>query len=353
MQYEFKAFIIRMIIFVVLVGGLIGGSLSALINIRGQYLYRDGDWHDRYIPSYNQSAYNILFDSHSHTLQSGGALTPEQNIQYHIAMGYNSCVITDKLSDDISCWDSTRAALRIARENYSSQILVLIGIEWGSDRGHYNIILPPNTTALDDYMTQIPYYGSNPSDLQIQQFINAVHAIGGVVIVDHLLYSLPIMPTHPSRENLTKWGIDYYEVVNDADFDYDSYLECKTSGVGMIGTTGMHIPDETFVHGWTLLNSLNWSEQAIFDEIKYRKTELLYQSFAVPYNATHLVNPAYVIFRPLRQLGEMIYEYFPGKYAVDWTGFSIFLFYFGISFIFSELSRNIFRKKINRPLRTN
>ncbi len=320
-----KAIIKRFIWFAVICVVIIAASLAAFALIPGKYIYKNGDWNYKFVPAYNSSRYNVLFDPHSHTLQSGGVLTPEQNIQYHVAMGYNACVVTDKLSGDASSWDSTREAQRVARESYAGQIKVLIGIEWGSSRGHFNIFLPPNVTDSDDYRAAIPYHGNNPTDGQIQAFISAVHSLGGIVIVDHLLYSLPIMPTHPTRQQLFAWGVDYIEVINAAEFDQASNVFCDGSGMGKIAASGMHVPEKDKIHGWTLLNATAFTEQAVFDELKGKRVEMLYQAYPAPYNATHESNPAYVALRPLIQLGAALYEYFPGAIGFDGLGFTIVL----------------------------
>nr|MDO8110454.1 hypothetical protein [Candidatus Sigynarchaeota archaeon] len=300
-------------------------SITAFALIPGKYIYTDGDWNYKFVPDYDTVRYNVLFDPHSHTLQSGGVLTPKQNIEYHIAMGYNACVVTDKLTGGMGCWQSTSDAQRIAREQYDRQIKVLVGIEWGSNRGHFNIILPPNITNSTVFRASIPNYGSNPSDDQILSFINATHALGGIVIIDHLLYSLPIMPTHPSRQQLFDWGVDYIEVINAADFDQDSNVFCRRTGMGMIAATGMHVPEKDKIHGWTLVNVSTFTEQAVFDELKGRRASMLYQNYSAPYNATHELNPWYIGLRPFIQLGEVIYTYFPGGIQFDGLGFTIVL----------------------------
>jgi hypothetical protein len=275
-----------------------------------------------------------LFDPHSHTLQSGGVLTPEQNLQYHIALGYNSCVITDKLSNDLKSWTSTIETQRIAREKYTNTIKILIGIEWGSNRGHFNIILPPFVTNLDinnyknsseSYRNKIPYYGMEPTDEQIQLFINKTHELGGIVIIDHLLYSLPIMPSHPSHQQLYLWGVDYIEIVNGKDFDQVSYEFCCSTGMGMIATSGMHVPDKDPVQGWTALNVQNWSEQSIFDELKYNRTAIIFQPFAAPYPGIHKPNPIFTLLKPMIQVGMLLYEYYPEIMNNSWIGVIILI----------------------------
>jgi len=61
-------------------------------------VYSDNDWKDidpHIPPGYNKTKYNVVFDHHSHTKFSDGALTIKQNVEWHIAMGFNALAITD------------------------------------------------------------------------------------------------------------------------------------------------------------------------------------------------------------------------------------------------------------------
>ncbi|TFG18022.1 MAG: PHP domain-containing protein [Promethearchaeota archaeon] len=61
-------------------------------------IYSDDNWkaiNPLSPPNYNKSKYNVIFDQHSHTHYSDGKLTIKQNIEWHIAMGYNALAITD------------------------------------------------------------------------------------------------------------------------------------------------------------------------------------------------------------------------------------------------------------------
>ncbi len=47
-------------------------------------IYSDNDWKDVFPhipPGYDKNKYNILFDQHSHTIFSDGALTIKQNVE--------------------------------------------------------------------------------------------------------------------------------------------------------------------------------------------------------------------------------------------------------------------------------
>ena len=61
-------------------------------------VYSDSDWKEaipHVPPGFDEGKYNIIFDQHSHTIFSDGKLTIKQNVEWHIAMGFNAIVITD------------------------------------------------------------------------------------------------------------------------------------------------------------------------------------------------------------------------------------------------------------------
>ncbi|MFW9879279.1 MAG: PHP domain-containing protein [Candidatus Thorarchaeota archaeon] len=61
-------------------------------------VYSDNDWENvtpHIPPGYDKTKHSVVFDQHSHTIFSDGALTIKQNVEWHIAMGYNALAITD------------------------------------------------------------------------------------------------------------------------------------------------------------------------------------------------------------------------------------------------------------------
>jgi hypothetical protein len=339
-----KLFIVHLFVYIILCAILWIGSLAAFLLIPSSSSYKDGDWTGQFIPNYDQNDGNVLFDPHSHTTQSSGVLTPEQNLQYHIAMGYNSCVITDKLGKN-GGWENSFEAQRIARDKYNNTIKVLIGIEYGSNRGHLNIILPPvNTSSI----SLLPYYGSNPTNEQLQDFIDQVHFYGGIVILDHLIYSYDVMPTHPSRQSFAEWGIDYIEIMNGGVFDYESYQFCLENNIGMIGTSGMHVPDKDPLQGWTLINVEEFTEEVIFSQLKGKNTSLVYQAFPAPYQEIHNINYWYYIFLPFILFGRLLADYFPGGVTINYMGLIVLGFYSLLLFLVFEMISNKFLNWMQR-----
>jgi hypothetical protein len=284
-----------------------------------QYAYRDGDWDGyRFVPEHEPTTgVAVLFDQHSHTSRyHAGALTPEQNLQWHIAMGFNACVVSDKLD-----WEAARVTRAIAREKYDDQIKVILGIEYGTNRGHFNILLPPDAEGYEELIVD---YGKYPSDEQIRSLFEVVHSIGGIVVVDHIPYSLSFMPGHPTRQQLLDWGADYIEVANETGFDWDSQEFCLRTGMGMIAGTGLHRPEREPVRGWTLLDVEEFTEEAIFAELLAKRTSLVVNPGA-PYPFQHQTNWRYTLLRPLIQVGDAIEDYNPTGERMNWAAVAVLL----------------------------
>lgn len=239
-------------------------------------IYSDDDWKGiiPYVPpGYDDSKYNILFDQHSHTKYSDGSLSFKQNVEWHLAMGYNALAITDH--------NNMRhlEEIKKIREEYRGKILILSGIEWTTIRIHLNFL------GVSEWKTRISL---KPKDQKIRDAIDEAHAQGAVVVCDHIPWSIfeEEMKTHPTRENLLDWEVDFIEIINDDCktknvYDEESYDFCKKhkDKIGMITGTDMHKPDGLAsggVHGWTAMKSSEFSEEAIMKEVRDKQTEILY-----------------------------------------------------------------------------
>ncbi len=342
-SFSKRAIAKRLVLFTFI--GAIVIALSVVVAYLGPspLRYSNKDWEGvtPYIPTYDAAQYNVLFDQHSHTLYSDGKLTPEQNILWHITMGYNACVVTDHLNDNYeNPWSGGIDARKIAREKYNDTIKVLLGIEWTTDRVHMNIIIPPDAD-VDTWKREIKYYGGHPTNDEIQSVIDKVHELGGIVVVNHWPWSLARMPTHPSRPEFLAWEADYFEIINEDVYDAESYDFCLANGIGIITGTDMHSPSGRVAGGWTLLDVDTFTESAIFAEIKARRTAIIYMSGGAPYEVEHKTNPAYVAVKPLAQVGELFASYYPGPDGalLDWTGILILAGYLYGAFALSEVLR--------------
>lgn len=225
-------------------------------------------------PNYDKQKHNVVFDHHSHTNYSDGVLTIKQNVEWHIAMGFNAVAITDH--------NSLRNLHEIEeiKQDYAKKgIIVMAGYEWTTIRIHLNFL------GISEWDQRVPY---KPKDEKIIEVIDKVHDLGGFVICNHIPWSIieAKYKNHPSRETLLKWGIDFIEIVNDDSlpenvFDQESYDFCVAHGkeVGMITGTDMHHPYKLAsggVHGWTFLNLKEMTEDAVLDELKKRNTEIVF-----------------------------------------------------------------------------
>lgn len=217
--------------------------------------YIDKDWEGikpLVPPGYDPIKHNIVFDHHSHTSYSDGELSIKENVEWHLYMGFNAIAITDHNN-----MRHLEKINEIKEEYLNKSVLILSGIEWTTIRLHLNFL------GISKWNERIPY---KPKDDKIIDVINNVHDQGGIVICNHIPWSVyeANYKNHPSRDMLLEWGVDYIEIVNDDSqtenvFDQESYNFClKHKGkIGMITGTDMHKPKglvSGVVHGCTLLN---------------------------------------------------------------------------------------------------
>jgi len=240
-------------------------------------VYSDNDWKKiipHTPPGYDNTKYNVVFDQHSHTIFSDGALTIKQNVEWHISMGYNALAITDH--NDMR---HLKEIDEVRKEYAEKNVIILSGIEWTTDRIHLNFL------GTSEWDTKISY--KTKEDLIIEA-IKKAHDQGATVVCDHIPWSLYEfhMKNHPSRETLLEWGVDYIEIINDDCkpenvYDQESYDFCLNhkNKIGMITGTDMHAPDGLAsggVHGWTLLNLIEFTEDALIEELRKKQTNFIY-----------------------------------------------------------------------------
>ena len=239
--------------------------------------YSDNDWKNvkpLVPPDYDKSAYNLIYDHHSHTHYSDGKLSIKQNVEWHIAMGFNALTITDHNN-----MRHLEKINKIKEEYIEKGILITSGIEWTTTRLHLNFL------GVSKWDTRIPY---KPKDGKIIDAINKAHDQGGIVVLNHIPWSIneAKYKNHPTRETLLEWGIDFIEIINDDSqpqnaFDQESYDFCKKhkGEIGMLTGSDMHRPDKLLsggIHGWTLLHLKELTEEALVEELHNKKTKILY-----------------------------------------------------------------------------
>jgi len=321
----------RLSLFTFITAIVIIAAIIAKNNIPNQYLSREFSFNNAYRPpELNASRWNILLDQHSHTNFSDGVMTPEQNVLWHIAGGFNACFITDhnKIEGAI-------IAQNIARTKYNNTIKVLVGEEWTTQRIHLNFL---NITST------IPVPSNIPTDQEIQDAINAAHTQGGIVVVNHVPWMKERSPTFPSLDQLVAWGIDYIEVLNGDEFDLQSFEYCQNHGIGIITGTDVHNPGK--IYGWTTLNVSQFTEEAILSELLARRTGIIYNFTGIdPAQISGMMeNPSYTLLKPLIYLGTIFDNYVWNGDQYDWVGILVICMYLFGSFALSEFIRFAFRR---------
>ena len=310
---------------------------SVLLNLRGpqpdKYETTSWDHIEPYVPEVNIT-YDILFDSHSHTKYSDGVLTVEQNIRWHISMGFNAIAITDhnnlKNSEDLA---------ELA-EVYKDQILVIQGMEWTTNRIHLNFI------GISEWNQKPP---GNPTDLEIQQAIDEVHNQGGVVSVNHYIGTANKGENVPTMEQLVSWDVDYFELVNEDEYYediYDFWLN-NSNEFGLITGTDMHKPDDVF--GWNALNVSTFSEAAVMEQLRNHNTTVIYEQEGVEDEGDYGRNAAYTALRPFYDFGGTLSDYYEGLGHFDPVSLVVFHTYHLGLFVIIEMI--IYRKQIRDKIR--
>ncbi len=195
----------------------------------------------------------FFLDTHSHTIESDGWLTAEQNILWHIANGFHAMVVTDHNTT------AANAPSLALQEKYPG-ILIIPGIEWTSARVHLNFL------GISEWSDKIPVY--NPSDDQVREAIAKAKAMGAVVQCDHFSWTVDQPPhrrgdlVHPTREQLVEWGVDGFEINNEMRwYDplslhwLDARGHAKPDGSPLYIATGtdIHNPLKEWATGWTEL----------------------------------------------------------------------------------------------------
>jgi predicted metal-dependent phosphoesterase TrpH len=313
--------------FILIVAGIVTASILVYEYGPSRLLYFDNSW-DEFtpyaVPHENASQYNVILDQHSHTLIEGGVLTVRQNVEWHIAKGFNTVIITDH--DSVA----NKAEIDSLKAEYLAQGVVIIqGMEWTTRRLHMNFI------GISKWDLPINYF--NPTDQEIQDAIDEVHNQNGLVTVNHIPWTERSYSTdQPTRDELRAWGIDYIEIVNSWEWDNDSNNYCDAYGIGKITGTDMHSPGKVF--GWTLLNVTTFSEESIMTALGNKETEIVYNASGFPDRGEYPDNPWYDLVRPLRELGGLFRDLWTGD-GLDWVGSLTYLGYVLVIFAILEAVR--------------
>ncbi|TXT61681.1 MAG: membrane protein of unknown function [Promethearchaeota archaeon] len=348
----FLSFITGVIIWIRFIIFIIGLFTFFVISIGmnwfgpSKYTYKLEDWDDTdkwYQVDYDKNKWNVILDTHTHTSASDGKLSVEQVIKYHQSVGFNACVITDH-----NTMRNIEEVLRLKRK-YKDEFILIPGMEYTTFRIHICLI---GITQWD--CKKIP---SRPTDQQIKEVIEKTHEMGGVVAVCHYPWSTwarhstgePRMSTHPTREQMLEWGVDLIECANWDDdislIDYKSYEFARTrNSIGPCVGTDMHEPYKNPLCGWTLLNAKEFTAEAVLQELKNHRTEVLLKPEGAQYPIIHTRNIWYDIFRPLIMLGEKFEDLFRWDKSpvINYAGMSSWIIYFFLIFLIFEIALFLF-----------
>ncbi|KAJ1883390.1 hypothetical protein H4R99_000711 [Coemansia sp. RSA 1722] len=303
----FKLLILSVIVIMLLVAVGIPVSDNG-VPAAGDYSNMQFDWQldpRSYLKPFNASftQYNVLLDAHLHTTYSDGVLSPKQALEFALANGYNAVIVTDHQTVD-----GALAAKAYAEEHLQGKITVIAGMEYTCCRIHMNLI------GINESIQATP---PSPSDEQIKAVIDKAHAMGGLVIVNHIPWSnttlLPWgvarLPNNPSREQLLDWGVDGFEVINQDTFDLRSYQFIQDNADKLVGLAGsdMHHPGSSYA--WTTINARSMSAEDILDEIRNRRTSFLFDPSGTRPVQSPPYSDGYLRYAPWGLVGDYFYGY--------------------------------------------
>ncbi|KAJ2866313.1 hypothetical protein FB639_005033, partial [Coemansia asiatica] len=265
--------------------------------------------------------YNILLDGHAHTTVSDGRLSPEQLVDYSIAQGCNAVIVTDH--------NTVRGGLRAeqyAKAKYPGQFVVIPGMEYSNCRIHMNFININSTVKAGNK--------EFPSDEDMQLAIDHVHELGGLVIVNHIPWSnrtlerlgMPRLLNHPNIESLISWGVDGFEIINQATFDLPTFQHIQarnsSSGRPLILITGSDVHKPNTAFAWTVLRTESLSKEAIMEEIQNARTSFLFDPTGNRAQIIPGYSSRYLALAPLIELADYFstfYDRYSGQYSFHGT----------------------------------
>lgn len=180
-----------------------------------------------------------------------------------------------------------------------------------------------------DINETVPVTGPNPTDQELQQVIQKVHALGGLVIVNHIPwsntteagYQLPRLPNHPSIDQLISWGVDGFEIVNQDVFDMASYQAAIEHNLIQMVGMDLHHPS-VGAQTWLTIQAPNMTRTAIMNEIRSRRTSFLFDPAGTRPRVYVDAPYSYKLLTPLLALGDyfgMFYDDYKGMYSFQGT----------------------------------
>lgn len=184
----------------------------------------------------------IYLETHSHTNHSDGSLTPSQLVDWAQAYGLTAICVTDH--NNIEGGWAARNYSETLRSKGRPAPLVIPGVEFTCCRIHMNFL------GIEETIKPTENW---PSDEELKSVIKKVHALGGVVIVNHLPWSestewgrkVPTLMHHPTPDQLLSWGVDSFECVSDGVMDLQAVRYAERNNLVCVTATDIHNPSDT------------------------------------------------------------------------------------------------------------
>ncbi|KAJ3202701.1 hypothetical protein HDU67_000334 [Dinochytrium kinnereticum] len=255
----------------------------------------------------------VLMDAHVHTTMSDGRLTPIQTARWAYASGFDVIFVSDHNS--LRGFEETVKAVEGDSE-LRGRLMVLPAMEFTCCTVHMNFLnlrtmVPPCGGEIvegvfRERLGRCPFL----TEEEVGDVIDKVHALGGLAMINHIPWSTKqntltsptlTLPNHPTLTTLIKLGIDAVEVVNGETLDWKSIVEARQSNLTMMTGTDMHVPGVAKV--WTLINPVNFTPEAVMEEIRGRRTSFLFDAsgggWVMPLESVGRRNWRYDLVRPL------------------------------------------------------
>jgi hypothetical protein len=202
----------------------------------------------------------ILLDLHVHTSRSDGHLSPAARVDWYLAQG----VSVAAFSDHGNYYGATDAQAYV--EARGLDFTVLVAQEFTNDWEDIHL----NVYGLEEILVPAgtPLPGDHPV-LNTQDMIAYAKARGAFVTVNH-------PGSSPDWEDLRDWGVDGFEIVNEAR-DYPAVRQfCLDNDLICMQGSDVHtngpLPSFTRLH---LDDPTNRTLDAIFDALKRNEHEIV------------------------------------------------------------------------------
>ncbi|MEJ2252421.1 MAG: hypothetical protein P8Y70_00990 [Candidatus Lokiarchaeota archaeon] len=219
----------------------------------------------------------FLIDFHGHTIYSDGWLTPEQRVLWYMEHGINIAAFSDH--------DNLNGA-HIANQfvqRFKLDFKVITAVEYTDHQNDIHL----NYYGIDELVVPLESKTQNgPIAMNVSDMIKYIKGKGGFVIVNHYNENLNDngdIGSPYSLEDLMKWGVDGFEILNAGTYQGDILREfCLNNSLICLGGSDIHTNEElhTFVR-LKLKNPMNKTVENIFQTL-HNNTHQVIQIYLYP-----------------------------------------------------------------------